>query len=264
MLTLLATLLYLLAAAAQWSSAMLRADARVRLPVALASLALLVHTWDLSAILRNEAGYALSIGDALSLWGWVIAVSAFVAARRWPLRGVPAVLYGIVAVLASFAAVPRGYRESFAPGIAFNAHVALSTLAAGWLSIAAVCAVLLVVQGARLKARRADGWIRVLPPLEILERSLIAALAGGFIALTAALFTGLVFVYDLRAQHLSHKLALSLIAWALFATMLIGRVRYGWRGRTAARFTVGGFLALALAYVGSKFVLEVVLGRHWG
>jgi ABC-type uncharacterized transport system permease subunit len=50
----------------------------------------------------------------------------------------------------------------------------------------------------------------------------------------------------------------------LFAILLIGRARYGWRGRTAARFTVGGFLALSLAYLGSKFVLEVVLGRHWG
>ena len=264
MLTLFATLLYLLAAAALWSSAMLRADARVKLPTALAAAALVVHTWDLSHILRNEAGFALNIGDTLSLWAWVIAVSAYVAAWRRPLRGLPAFLYAIVAVLASFAAVPRGYREAVPPGLAFNAHVALSTFAAGWLSIAAVCAVLLVAQSSALKARRLDGWIRVLPPMEILEQSLFVALSAGFVALTAALFTGLVFVYDLKAQHLQHKLWFSLIAWALFGTMVAGRIRYGWRGRTAARFTVGGFFALALAYVGSKFVLEVVLGRHWG
>ena len=263
-LTLLATLLYLLAAAALWSSTMVRADARMKLPVALAALALLVHTLDLSHILRNEAGFALNIGDTLSLWGWVIALSAFVASLRRPLRGVPAFLYAIVAVLASFAAVPRDYREAFSQGLAFDAHVVLSTLAAGWLSIAAVCAVLLVAQSSALKARRLDGWIRVLPPVEILESSLFTALAAGFVALTAALFTGLVFVYDLKAQHLQHKLWFSLLAWALFGTMVVGRIRYGWRGRTAARFTVGGFFALALGYIGSKFVLEVVLGRHWG
>ena len=137
-------------------------------------------------------------------------------------------------------------------------------LATGWLSMAAICAVLLVMQGNRLKARQHNGWVRVLPPMDLLEKSLFTALTGGFIALTTALFTGLVFVYDLRAQHLTHKVGLSLLAWALFGALIVGRLRYGWRGRTAARFSVAGFLILALAYLGSKFVLEVLLHRHWG
>ena len=43
--------------------------------------------------------------------------------------------------------------------------------------------------------------------------------------------------------------------------LLGGRWLYGWRGRTAVRWTLAGFLALVLAYIGSKFVLEVILGR---
>jgi len=54
------------------------------------------------------------------------------------------------------------------------------------------------------------------------------------------------------------------IAWLVFGVLLIGRVRYGWRGRSAVGWTLGGFGVLALAYFGSKFVLEYVLGRHWG
>ena len=54
------------------------------------------------------------------------------------------------------------------------------------------------------------------------------------------------------------------IAWAIFASLLFGHWRFGWRGRTAARYTIAGFVALALAYFGSKFVLETLLGRHWG
>lgn len=264
LLTLLVTALYIAAAAAHWSGALRPSVARGRLIRALVVAALAIHTVDLSSILRNEAGFALSIGDALSLWGWVIAVSTLLAGFFWPLKGAPAFLYGLVAVLASFAAEPRTYHEAVAPGFAINVHIALSTLAAGWLSITAVCAVLLVVQSARLKARRMDSWVRVLPPVEILERAVFASLGAGFAALSVALITGLLFVYDLKAQHLSHKLWLSLLAWALFATLLVGRARYGWRGRTAARLTVGGFFALSLAYLGSKFVLEVVLGRHWG
>jgi ABC-type uncharacterized transport system permease subunit len=43
--------------------------------------------------------------------------------------------------------------------------------------------------------------------------------------------------------------------------LLFGRYRYGWRGRTALRWTLAGFLLLVLAYIGSRFVLEVLLGR---
>jgi ABC-type uncharacterized transport system permease subunit len=50
----------------------------------------------------------------------------------------------------------------------------------------------------------------------------------------------------------------------LFGTLLIGRIRYGWRGRAAVRWTLSGFGVLTLAYFGSKFVLETMHGRHWG
>jgi ABC-type uncharacterized transport system permease subunit len=68
----------------------------------------------------------------------------------------------------------------------------------------------------------------------------------------------------LFTQHLIHKTVLSLIAWAIFGVLLMGRIRFGWRGRTAIGWTFSGFLVLALAYFGAKFVLEDVLGRHWG
>jgi len=57
---------------------------------------------------------------------------------------------------------------------------------------------------------------------------------------------------------------MSLIAWTLFGVLLIGRIRFGWRGRSAVQWTLSGFGVLAVAYFGVKFVLEDVLGRHWG
>ena len=86
----------------------------------------------------------------------------------------------------------------------------------------------------------------------------------GFVLLTAALLTGFVFVTDVFAQHLFQKTLLSLVAWTIFGALLIGRWRFGWRGRSAVGWTLGGFGVLALAYFGSKFVLENVFGRHWG
>ena len=157
MVTLLATVLYLIAAALSWRDAIAHpqgSGAGRPLARVIAGTALLLHTVDLTAILRNEAGFALTIGDALSLWGWVIAASTLAAGFVWQLKGVATFLYVITAFLASFAFEPRTYPETAAPGIAFNAHVALSTLAAGWLSITAVCAVLLVAQSTRLAPGR--------------------------------------------------------------------------------------------------------------
>jgi ABC-type uncharacterized transport system permease subunit len=45
----------------------------------------------------------------------------------------------------------------------------------------------------------------------------------------------------------------------VFGILLIGRWLMGWRGKIAIRWTLAGFIALMLAYFGSKFVLEIVL-----
>ena len=45
------------------------------------------------------------------------------------------------------------------------------------------------------------------------------------------------------------------------AVLLVGRARFGWRGRKAVRVLYTGSLLLLLAYAGSRFVLEVVLRR---
>ncbi|HKE93020.1 MAG TPA: cytochrome c biogenesis protein CcsA, partial [Povalibacter sp.] len=86
----------------------------------------------------------------------------------------------------------------------------------------------------------------------------------GFAVLTLSLFSGFIFVQDLFAQNLSRKTILSCLAWIVFAILLFGRWRFGWRGRTAVRWTLSGFALLVLAYFGSKIVLESILGRHWG
>ena len=89
-------------------------------------------------------------------------------------------------------------------------------------------------------------------------------IGAGFALLTLSLFTGFVLVTNLFAHNLAQKTVLSLIAWTIFGVLLIGRIRFGWRGRSAIGWTLSGFGVLALAYFGAKFVLEDVLGRHWG
>jgi ABC-type uncharacterized transport system permease subunit len=154
--------------------------------------------------------------------------------------------------------------EIAASGWPLAVHVVLAVGSAGMFAIAAVLVVLLALQDAALRGGRSSGWLATLPPVESLERALFSVIAIGTAALTVAILAGLLFVTDLFAQHLIHKTVLAIVAWAIFACLLFGRWRFGWRGRKAARYTIAGFVVLALAYFGSKFVLETLLGRHWG
>jgi len=80
------------------------------------------------------------------------------------------------------------------------------------------------------------------------------------VLLSIAILTGIFFIDDMFAQHLVHKTILSIVAWCLFSTLLVGRHLLGWRGTTAIRWTGGGYILLMLAFFGSKLVLEVILG----
>jgi ABC-type uncharacterized transport system permease subunit len=94
-----------------------------------------------------------------------------------------------------------------------------------------------------------------------MEFLLFQLIGAGFVLLSISLVSGFLFLENMFAQHLAHKTVLAILAWMVFAVLLIGRLRHGWRGQTAIRWTLGGFLSLMLAYFGSKMVLEWILDR---
>jgi len=105
--------------------------------------------------------------------------------------------------------------------------------------------------------------LRRLPPLLTMEALLFRIIWAGVVLLTLTLASGVVFSEELfgKVARLNHKTVFGVLSWLIFAALLVGRHAYGWRGRTAVRWTLAGFLTLVLAYIGSKFVLEVILGR---
>jgi ABC-type uncharacterized transport system permease subunit len=102
-------------------------------------------------------------------------------------------------------------------------------------------------------------------PLLTLERLTFRFVTAGFVLLTATLLAGWLFrepLYGVRVGFKwDHKIIFSTLSWFAFAVLLVGRAKFGWRGRTAVRVLYIGSGLLLLAYVGSRFVLEVVLGR---
>ena len=102
-------------------------------------------------------------------------------------------------------------------------------------------------------------------PLLTLERLTFRFVGAGFLLLSATLLVGVAFGEHLYGHGVAwkwdHKTVFSLLSWLTFAILLIGRARFGWRGRRAVRVLYVGAGLLFLAYVGSRFVLEIILGR---
>lgn len=238
---------------------------RSRAPgLVLGVLAVAFHTLALRNQLFVPAGLNLGFFQVLSLAGWQIAIVVLLAAVRLPLAGLAVLVLPIVAIAALGPAAFRSAVLVTDLGWRLEQHVLLSLLAYALLAVAAAQALLVAAQDRQLRAHRPGGWVRALPPLEAMESLLFRLIGWGWALLGLALLTGFLFVDDLFAQHLVHKTVLSVLAWVAFGGLLWGRVRHGWRGRTALRWTLGAFAMLLLAYFGSRLVLELVLGRRWG
>ena len=232
--------------------------------VAIAAVGTLVHAAALMQERRLAPGAALSLGDTMALVGLIIAIVAVLMALRRGRRGMAALLLMIAAVLeAAFSEGARRFSIG-QPGWELAFHVAMATTAFAFLTIGMVLAIAQVVVDRRLRSRQPLGWLKILTPIESLESGCFQSILAGFAVLTLALVTGGFFVQDLFAQHLVHKVVLAIIAWLVFGILLLGRLRFGWRGRKALRWTFAGYILLGLSYFGSKLILENILGKHWG
>ncbi|HHC72274.1 MAG TPA: hypothetical protein ENK54_05190 [Thiotrichales bacterium] len=230
--------------------------------LALAGAAVLLHGSLLYPRVFSPEGIDLGIFNALSLVAWLSVILMMISLLRNPLENLGLLLFPFSAValilellLTSQRIVPAG-----APW-QLEAHIFVSFLAYAFLGLAMVQAILLMAQERQLRNRRPRGFVSALPPLQVMETLLFRLIGLGFALLTIGLLIGVLFIEDIFASHLVHKTVLSLIAWLLFAILLWGRWRFGWRGRTAIRWTLTGFATLMLAYFGSKLVLELILQR---
>ncbi len=228
-------------------------------------LAISLHALVLYQEMVTLSGLNLGIFNAASLIAWVIALLLLLTLLRHPVENLTIVIFPIAAITIAL----EGYFDSeyiLSPkteiGVAL--HILFSILAYSLLSLSALQALFLALQEYQLHRKR-PGWVmQRLPPLQVMETLLFQMIAVGFILLTLSLISGFVFLEDIFAQHLVHKTVLSIAAWCVFAMLLWGRMRYGWRGRTAIRWNLSGFVVLMLAYFGSKMVLELILHRGIG
>jgi ABC-type uncharacterized transport system permease subunit len=206
---------------------------------------------------------------------WISVAVYWLENRNFSLDGLRVLVLPCAAVAVLLPALFPGSLVSLdGKSALFPWHIAIAILAYSTLTIAAFHAVLMALQESRLHTRpgiarngKFAGWFAAmidrLPALLTMEKLLFRMIAIGFALLTLTVLSGVVFSEQLfgMAFKWDHKTIFTMLSWALFGLLLAGRRWRGWRGKTALSFTLTGFSTLLLAYVGSRFVLEVILHR---
>lgn len=234
-----------------------------RTPIYLAWLAICGHAAYIALIFKENDGFNFSFTSTASFIAFIVSLILLIAAIDKPVEKLGIVLFPTSALMLGLAATTSSQPHFLRTyNWEMGTHILTSIVAFSLLNIAALQAVLLAIQNQQLKSHPPKRLIRSLPSLQTMESLLFQMIAAGVLFLTVSLITGFIFVDDLFAQHLAHKTILSLTAWVIFSCLLLGRIRYGWRGKTAIRWTLIGFGALLLAYFGSKLVLELILKRN--
>lgn len=227
-------------------------------------VALGLHAAGLVPAIATPDGLDLSFPNAVSLVAGLCVLVTWASGFTRTLPGSAGVVLPVAAaatVAAALLASPHRFPYAGEPWAAL--HIGIALLAYAALLVAAVMALLMTGIEKRLhRGLPAEGGDAT-PPLLTLERYLFRLIGAGFVLLTATLVTGVLFSEEVFGQpfKLTHKSLLSLIAWITFGALLVGRWRFGWRGRKARNLILAGSALLVLAYLGYKFVLEVLLGR---
>ncbi|MBI1890000.1 MAG: cytochrome c biogenesis protein CcsA [Burkholderiales bacterium] len=261
LLTLPAALLYV-------ASAVL--PSRYRRGIALLTAAgWLLHGAALAGEVLLPASLRLGFAVMLSATLWISVVAYWLENRNFSLDGLRIL---VLPTAAAAAVLPLLFPGSVIPlegkSALFSWHVTIAMLAYSTLTIASFHAVLMALQESQLHSHAtARGWfasaLERLPALLTMEKLLFRMIGFGFVLLTLTVVSGVFFSEQLFGKPVKwdHKTVFTLLSWVLFGALLVGRRWRGWRGKTALRFTLSGFATLLLAYVGSRFVMEVVLHR---
>ncbi len=224
---------------------------------------LLFHGILLKLQVFTDQGMNLSFGYAMSLVMWVITLLYMITSlfRRATNIGAVILPLDIVTLILVMLLPSNTLITSGSPLL--HLHIAIAVLAYSLLALAGVQALFVNSQEKALHRHQAKQINLQLPPLEAMESLLFHLLWGGFILLTLTLISGIFFSEEIfgKALFINHHIVLSAGAWLVFGIFLFGHWRWGWRGRNAVHWTIGGLSLLILGYFGTKFVLEIMLGR---
>ncbi len=225
---------------------------------------LLLHGWLLYDTLFVWGTLNLGLTYAISLILWLTVLIYWLARRFYPIASLLTLMLPLAAIASVLPAIfPGTHMVKQPPSGMFDTHVLMALLAYSLFTIAALHAGLIALVEKRLHHARMPEVLKSLPPLMTMETLLFRVIGAGFVILTVTVASGFLFSEQIFGHpwQFTHKVLFGVLSWGVFGVLLLGHYFYGWRGHTAVRLTLSGFAFLVLAYLGSQFVLEVILHR---
>ena len=224
------------------------------------ALAVALHAIVLYPTTITTQGVNLSLFNAGSVVAWCVALVVLMLNVRRELGSLAAVILPAAgAALILDLCFPATHLIATDMPLGMRLHIALGVIAYSLFALAAMQAIFLSIATRQL--RQHHPIMHFLPPLPTMEAVMFQLTALAFTLLTVSLALGAAYVMNIRAQHLAHKIVFSVLAWLVFAVLVYGRWWLDWRGRRGVKYVIGGFTLLALAFFGTKFVLELILHR---
>lgn len=205
-------------------------------------------------------GFSLALSLMLLLAVFLYWLQSFL----YSLEGVQSLTLAGAALSIPLAALfPPTHVLIHTESVLFKAHFVVAMFAYALFTIAALHALLMLVIDKRLHKGNISGFLSNVPPLLTMEAILFLIIWSGFILLTLTLISGIMFseAFIGKPFSFSHKIVFGITSWCIYGSLLAGRHFQGWRGQTALRWTLIGFMALLLAYIGQRFVLEIILNK---
>ncbi len=254
----LATLLYCLSAFLIFKQLGTTGNRRW-LALAPAIVAVLLQAVALNRLIIQPQSLNLGFFPALALIAWLITIQILLSSVFRRIESLGILVFPLSGLASIVASLHLSDRLIATGNTAIQGHIMISVIAYSLITLGACQAGLLAYQDHSIRQHHPGGFIRFLPPLHDMETLLFQFLGFGFVCLSASLLSGFIYLEDIFAQQLVHKTVLSIVAWVILAILLYGRVRFGWRGKKAIRWTLSAFVFLMLAFFGSKLVLEFIL-----
>lgn len=210
------------------------------------------------------SNFNFGLANALSVIFWLTVLVYWVADLNHQLQSLQAFVLppaALFVVLPAFSAQNHLVTEPTSK--LFIAHIGIALVAYSLFTFAALHALLMAIAERSLHNKPTMIKLPSFPPLMVMETLLFRVITIGFVLLTFTVLSGMLFSEQIfgKALKFNHKVIFSIASWLIYGGLLFGRYQYGWRGKKAIRWTLTGFILLLLAYVGSRFVLQVILNK---
>jgi ABC-type uncharacterized transport system permease subunit len=216
-------------------------------------LAVFSHAWLLYHWIDTGHGQNLTLLNLFSQAAWVVALLQLILAIKKPLENLAIFIFPITGLTIIFADLfPSQKLVDAAADPAGLGHLLLALVAFGVLCIAACQAILVAIQDRQLRHKDTLHALRILPPVESMERLLFQLIGVGFGLLTLLLLSSFYLFEHIFSPPLLSKTLLTILTWLIFATLLAGRLLFGWRSHTAVKWTLSGVIVLLVCYLISE------------